>query len=367
MRDVSRATGLSMFAVSRALNGAGGVSEESREHILRAARELGYIPNRAAQELRRASRDTVAVITASTANSYYLEMMGGIQQALRPSDWTVVVGDVAVDGSYDPRLEDRMVQRLIKSRIAGVISTLTLKPENTRLLSIWDIPVVFVDSSPPPSARDFPSVTTDNYSASLVVGAHLAEHRFQDWLLLIYPPTWSTRFDRERGLRNSARTHGAELVVLESENDAEAGYRTLRDHLDRLGRLPDVLIAGNNPLLLGAMRLAKDRGAVIPDSMALVGYDEFPWSALVDPPLTLLNERSAEIGRHAAETLAEIIEGQAESERRGDSKAPVYLPRHQQQVSAGLVVRRSCGCGSVTASQARPDDDATPPVEMTLR
>lgn len=357
MRDVSQATGLSMFTVSRALSGADGVSEESREQVLKAARELGYIPNRAAQELRRASRDTVAVITASTSNSYYLEMMAGIQQALRPSNWTVVVGDVAVDGAYDPGLEDRMVKRLIESRAAGVISTLTLKPDNTRLLSSWDIPVVFVDSAPPESARDFPSVTTDNYSASLIVGAHLAAHRFSDWLLLIYPPKWSTRLDRERGLGDSARAHGALLTVLESENDAESGYRTLAAHLDRAGGLPDVVVAGNNPLVLGAMKLAKERGIAIPDHMALVGYDEFAWSALVDPPLTLLNERSEEIGRKAALALAEIIDAQAEAERSGGSKAPVYLPRHQQQVAANLVVRRSCGCGAPRTTKRNGRED----------
>lgn len=345
MRDVSRATGLSMFTVSRALSGAEGVSDGSREQVLKAARELGYIPNRAAQELRRASRDTVAVITASTANSYYLEMMAGIQQALRPSNWTVVVGDVAVDGAYDPRLEDRMVLRLIESRVAGVISTLTLTPENTSLLSTWDIPVVFVDSAPPPSARDFPSVTTDNYSASLIVGDHLASHRFKNWLFLVYPPKWSTRFARERGLRDSAKIHGAMLAVLESENDAASGYQTLRDHFDTTGRLPDVLIAGNNPLLLGAMKLAKDHGIAIPDEMALVGYDEFAWSEIVDPPLTLLNEQSAKIGLLAARTLTEIIDVQTEAGRSGRSEAPVYLPRHQQQVPAALVVRASCGCG----------------------
>ena len=126
-----------MFAVSRALNGADGVSEESREHILRAARELGYIPNRAAQELRRASRDTVAVVTASTANSYYLEMMAGIQQALRPSDWTVVVGDVAVDGSYDPGLEDRMIQRLIESAMNCCVCAITPAMLSTLSRATW--------------------------------------------------------------------------------------------------------------------------------------------------------------------------------------------------------------------------------------
>ena len=64
MRDVSEATGFSMFTVSRALNGGDGVADDSRELILKVARELGYVPNRAAQALRRSSRDSVAVITA---------------------------------------------------------------------------------------------------------------------------------------------------------------------------------------------------------------------------------------------------------------------------------------------------------------
>src|ERR1700712_2389764 len=94
MRDISRVTGLSMFTVSRALSGAEGVSELSRKQVQNVAKQLGYIPNRAAQELRKATRDSVAVVTANTSNSYYLDLMAGIQQALTPFNWTVVVGDV---------------------------------------------------------------------------------------------------------------------------------------------------------------------------------------------------------------------------------------------------------------------------------
>jgi LacI family transcriptional regulator len=271
--------------------------------------------------------------------------MAGIQQALRPSNWTVVVGDVAVDGVYDARLEDRMVQRLIESRTAGVISTLTLSPENTQLLASWDVPLVFVDSAPPENAADFPSVTTDNYNASLVVGQHLAEHNYKDWLFLVYPSKWSTRFDRERGIRDAAKLHGAEVTILESENDAVSAYATLAEHLDRIERLPHVLIAGNNPLLLGALNLLRSREIAIPVDMALVGYDEFAWAALLDPPLTVLNERSEEIGRRAAQTLSGIIDEQADAEKRGQPKAPVYRAEYQQQVPAELVIRKSCGCG----------------------
>ena len=199
MRDISRATGLSMFTVSRALNGAEGVSDLSREQVQKVATQLGYIPNRAAQELRKVTRDSVAVITANTANSYYLDLMAGIQQALTPSNWTVVVGDVAVDGIYSRRLEDRMIRRLIESRTAGVISTLTLTPENTKLLEQWGIPLVFVDSTPSKAFSHFPSVTTDNYNASLMVGEHLASHGYKDWAFLVYPSKWTSRLERERG------------------------------------------------------------------------------------------------------------------------------------------------------------------------
>lgn len=344
MRDVSRATGLSIFTVSRALNGGEGVSDASREHVRKAARELGYIPNRAAQELRRASRDSVAVITASTSNSYYLDLMSGIQQALRPSEWTIVVGDVAVDGAYDPCLEDRMVQRLIESRVAGVVSTLTLHEENLRLLEQWDIPVVFVDSSPPAVARHLPSVTTNNYAASLSVGEHLAQHGYKEWLFLLYPATWTTRFDRERGMRDAAAHHGAQLTVLESGNDAASAYSTLRTHLEKQETLPRVLIAGNNPLLLGALNCARDLALRIPDDLALIGFDEFAWAALIDPPLTVLNESSEQIGREAANTLARIIEGQTDADARGGDTRPQYRAGDTMQIPAQLIIRRSCGC-----------------------
>ena len=344
MRDISRVTGLSMFTVSRALSGAEGVSELSREQVQNVAKQLGYIPNRAAQELRKATRDSVAVITASTSNSYYLDLMAGIQQALTPSNWTVVVGDVAVDGIYSRLLEDRMIRRLIESRTAGVISTLTLSPENTKLLEQWGIPLVFVDSTPSEEFSHFPSVTTDNYNASLMVGAHLASHGYKDWAFLVYPSKWTSRLERERGIRDSAAIHGARVAVLESENDQVSGYSRFADYLNAVECLPEALIAGNNPLLLGALNCLRDRRINVPSDIAVVAFDEFAWSALLNPPVTVLNEQSAQIGRLAAATLSRIIDGQSEADKSGNTAHPVYLPEYKQQVPAELTLRRSCGC-----------------------
>ncbi|MBA7847099.1 LacI family DNA-binding transcriptional regulator [Klebsiella sp. RHBSTW-00484] len=332
MRDVSEATGFSMFTVSRALNGGDGVADDSRELILKVARELGYVPNRAAQALRRSSRDSVAVITAHASNSYYLNLMSGIQHMLQPSQWTVVLGDIAVNGIYDRTQEDRMINRLIESRMAGIISTVTLHPESLSLLAKWDIPVVFVDS-PPRGDHNFPSVTTDNYHASLLVGEHLAQHEYKNWLLLIYPERWTTRFERERGIRESAECCGATLRVLETENDAHSASEKLSQYLDSQAQLPDVLIAGNNPILLGSLQQLQQRQIAIPDDIALIGYDEFDWAPLLNPPLTVLNENSEEIGKQAAEMLIRLIK----EEGKGDTTTQLRVP-------AELVVRQSCGC-----------------------
>lgn len=344
IRDISKLTGLSLYTISQALRGADGVSTESRERVLAAANDIGYIPNRAAQDLRRTTRDSVGLITASTSNSYYLDLIGGIQRMVQQLAWTVIIADVAVDGHYDLEQEDRTVRRLIEARVAGVISTLTLRKENTDLLSKWGIPVVFVDSAAPAEAPDLPSVTTDNYQASMLVGDHLADHKYKTWLFLAYPAIWSTRVEREHGLRDAAANAGAVLSVVESANDAASACQALAAHLDASGQIPDVLIAGNNPMLLGALEHLRARGLSIPEDIALVGYDEFAWSNLIQPPLTLLNERSGEIGQQAARTLSEIILAQAAAEKRGESGVPVYQPEHQQQVGAELIVRRSCGC-----------------------
>lgn len=342
--DVSRVAGLSVYTVSRALSNSDGVSAASRKAVLRAAEELGYVPNRAAQQLRKNTRTTVTVMTASTSNYYYIDMMTGIQRVLRASNRTAMVADLAAEGMYTPEVEDATVQSLIQYRTAGVISTLTLQPHNLELLQKWDVPVVFVDSDPPAGADEVAAVTTDNYAASMEVGGHLAGHGYTDWLLLIYPARWSTRLERERGMRAAAEKHGARLVVLESENDAESAGRVLAAYLQESGHRPRAVVAGNNPMLRGALQVLREQNLTIPGEVALVAFDEFAWAPLLDPPITVLDEDSESIGEIAGGILMRLIDEQLEAEQDGGPVTPRYRAEDRREVGARLTVRRSCGC-----------------------
>ena len=165
------------------------------------------------------------------------------------------------------------------------------------------------------------------------MGNHLAQHGYKNWLLLIYPDRWTTRFERERGIREAAEQCGATLEVLETENDAQSASEKLSQYLARGEALPDVLIAGNNPILLGSLNQLQQRQIAIPGDMALIAYDEFDWAPLLNPPLTVLNENSEEIGRQAAEMLIRLIN----QEGKGEIETQLKVP-------AELVIRQSCGC-----------------------
>ncbi|WP_346767718.1 LacI family DNA-binding transcriptional regulator [Knoellia koreensis] len=342
---MSQHAGVSIYTVSRALGGGQDVAASTRERILQVANALGYVPNRAAQELRKNTRSSVTVLTASTSNAYYLDLMKGVQRVLRPTSRTVVVADIAAEGRYTRAVEDATVQQLIQSRTAGVIATLTLSAQNVKLLDDWDIPVVFVDSAPPAEATQVPSLTTDNVAASVRLGRHLAEHRFTSWLFVAYPTLWSTREPREQGLREAAAAAGAELHVLETDNDEASAFDQVRDWFETPGRVPpDVVVAGNNPLLHGTMRYLREKGIRIPQDIALVAFDEFPWAPLLDPPLTVVNEGSEAIGVEAATILSRIIDEQVRAETEGRPPKPKYLPEDRQVASADLIIRASCGC-----------------------
>ncbi len=345
LRDMSRATGLSTYTVSRALSNGDGVSAATREIVLQAARDAGYVPNRVAQQLRKNTRSSVAVITASTSNYYYIDLMKGIERTLRASDRTAIVADIAAEGVYTAELENATIQNLVQTRPAGIIATLTLSAANVLLLHDWDIPVVFVDSSPPELPILVPSITTDNFAASMNVGEHLAAHGYRDWLFLAYPARWSTRAERERGMREAARLAQANLTVIECENDLASAYAALTNCIDNSSAaMPRAIVAGNNPLLHGALHALADRNVSIPTQTAVIAFDEFAWAPLLNPSLTVLDENSEAIGIIAAQTLTRVIERQIEAERRGDAPTPIYEPGDRRQLSSHLIIRRSCGC-----------------------
>lgn len=344
MADVSRRSGLSIWTVSQVLNGKSGVSEKSRLAVQDAAAHLGYVVNSAARDLKRNRRSGISVITASTENSYYVDLVQGVHTELLGTTHTAMVSDIASKGHYSQEAEDQTIESVLGTRPAGLITTLPLSEKNLDLLERWEVLVVFVDSPLPAGSNRAASVTTDNLKASGDLGDHLGLHGYRNWVAVMYPSRWPTRAPRVQGLRDAAQRNGASLTVLDAENDMTSAAAALSDHLDS-GSSPDAIIAGNNPLLRGVMGALATHSLRAPQDLGLVSFDEFAWAPLTTPTMTLIDEDAALIGRQAAALLLDLIE-RRETSTGATAFTDIYKPQDQIVMPAKLTIRESCGCPS---------------------
>jgi LacI family transcriptional regulator len=346
LRDICRVADVSIFTASRALSGHDGVALETRERVHRIARELGYVANQVARNLKHSSSRTVGVLTANIENQYYALLVGALEKVVQERGFHCFVTDAVVDGAYSVERENQFIASLLEHRVAGVVVTYSLTQENMRRLSDWRLPILFVDCLPPPGYEHLPCITADNYAASREVGIHLAGHGYRVWGFVAHTPAWSTRRPREQGLRDEAAVHGARVEIIEGGNDGETAFRAVSAFLDGLPRRawPAVLYASNTPLLHGTLRALRDRRLRIPEDIAIVAFDEFDWAALLTPPVTVVDQRIQEIGTAAGRRLLDLFA--AAPEARGGA-APVV-----SQLKPFLRIRASCGCGAAKASRA---------------
>lgn len=346
LTDISRQLNLSIYTVSRAINGLSGVSDSTRQLVCATAEDLGYIANGNARDLRSGARCSVTLLTADTSNSYYLDLISGVESVLQVNDRSLFIADLAINGRYEQINEEILLQQVMENRPGGIISTLVLNEESRSRLRKWDMPVVFVDSIPEGIENsNFSYVATDNTDAAKKIGEHLGFHNYRKWLLLIYPDAWNTRTPRENGLRKAARQAGADIFVLECENNRNSAKHAICTLLDSGEFKPDVVLAANNPLLLGIMSAFNEKNVAVPRDIALVAFDDFAWGDLLTPRITLVAEDSYNIGVKAATYLLDQIYSREEVKKWNGAMTEDLNPVHEI-VEASLKIRESCGCSS---------------------
>jgi LacI family transcriptional regulator len=345
LRDVGHLTGLSPYSVSRALSGKSGVSEETRARVRAAAREAGYVANQLARSLKGNSSRTIGILAGGTGNQYYAMLIGAFDQALRAANFQSILADTVADGSYGRERETRMVSALLEQRVAAIMVTYSLAPDNLKLITDWDIPLIFVDCVPPKRYARYPAVACDNEQASQLVGDHFASHGYRKWAFVGYPKRWGSRVPRERAFLGAARRHGATVDVIETGNDPVTSYEAMSRYLaGHPAGTVDAIYCANTPLLQGTLRAVSQDGRRAGIDFGVIACDEFEWSALLQPSVTVVDQHTQDIGRAAAaKLLDELAEGRPADGGRAASA---------QLISPTLIVRQSCGCDLTSADDS---------------
>jgi len=329
LADVAKVAGVSASTASRALNGRGELSDETRAAVLEAARELQFEPSQLARSLRTRTTFTVGFVVPDVSSPFYATALKGAQGRLEEAGYRVLL----MDSEQDAGGEVEALRTLIAHRVDGLLVA-TVGIERGRfdeLASRRPTPCVFFDSEL--AGRGDGSVLLDNGPGIELLVDHLVQHGHSRIGLLVGSLRETSGTERRDAFNDAMRRHGLAVRrehVSGGRWSPEAGLVATRAILGT-PRPPTALVSSSVELALGAIAAARELGVRVPDELALATFDDAYFAELLDPPLTAVAYDPAEVGRRAAGLLVAAM-------RDGDGS------RRDERIRVELVRRRSCGC-----------------------
>jgi DNA-binding LacI/PurR family transcriptional regulator len=296
IRDVAKAAGVSTSTVSRALSRPDIVDAATRDRVLRVAEHLGYHPNRAARGLITGRTGNLGLILPDLANPFFPSVVKGIQQQAGQADYQVFVADT----DEDPTAELGLVRTLAKQVDGIILCSPRMKPAELREAASLAT-IVMVNRR----AGSLPAVAIDNGDGARQAVDHLVGLGHQRIGFVAGPrSSWSSR-ERLRGLRSSVDSAGVELAELGSFAPTFDGGRAAVDSVVTAG--VTAVVAYNDLVALGLCSALRDRGVDVPRELSIVGFDDIPMSAMVQPALTTVAIPKEQAGREAVDLLLHLL------------------------------------------------------------
>ena len=320
LRDVSEATGVSEMTVSRVLRNRGDVSEKTREKVLAAAKELGYVPNKIAGALASSRVNLVAVIIPSLSNMVFPEVLTGINKVLEETELQPVVGVT----DYQPEKEEKVLFEMLSWRPSGVIIAGLEHTDAARaMLSAAGIPVVEIMDTDGKPVDAMVGISHRRAGREMAKAILKAGYRHIGFMGTKMPLDHRAR-KRFEGFTEVLAKEGVEIEDREFYSGGSAlakGREMTAAMLERSPEL-DFLYYSNDMIGAGGLLYLQEQGIDVPGQIGLAGFNGVELLQGLPRKLATMDSCRQEIGRKAAE----IIIGQL-GETAEDIDTTVKLPR----------------------------------------
>ena len=325
IHDIAKAAGVSVSTVSRVQNDKDDVAPETYERVQRVIREMGYASSLAARGMRSRRTNVIGLIMPDVANPYCVEVMRGVNQAIVQSDYDLLIyttGDIWKHGTTDQ--ERRYVALLNGSITDGMI---IVTPAATNFST--DAPVVAID--PNNESPDCPAIIATNRAGALAAMAYLTGlgHRRIGHITGRLDLISANR--RLRGYKEGLAAAGIPLdekLIQIGDYLTECAVECARTLLS-LDDPPTAIFAANDMSAIGVYQVAREMGLRIPEDLSVVGFDNLRESALLNPPLTTVDQFISKTGTLAVDMVVRLVKGEA-------------LETNLHKIPTQLVVRDSC-------------------------
>ncbi len=309
IRDIARKLNLSIGAVSRALDGYPDISEETRQRVSQAAREMGYVPNRAARQLRRRKADTLGFVLPAArprfGDPFFSELLAGLGDEANRHGFDLLVATAAPGSETEERLYRTWVQG---NKVDGIVlARLRLQDWRVRFLAAEHFPFVGLERSL--DEVEFPHVMVDNCGSVAALVAHLVECGFERIAYIGGPEELKIQADRQRGYRSGLEAAGLPFrpgFTCTADMTSTGGYEAALGLL-ALAEPPDAFVCINDETAFGVLHAAHQKGLAVGRDLGVAGFDGVQEAAHSQPPLTTIDQPVYEIARLLVQILVQRI------------------------------------------------------------
>ncbi|MEE1927259.1 LacI family DNA-binding transcriptional regulator [Streptomyces sp. TRM 70351] len=309
MKDVAARAGVGLKTVSRVVNGESGVTEETERRVREAIAALGFRRNDSARILRKGRTASIGLVLEDLADPFYGPLSRAVEDAARAEGALLFHGSSA----EDPERERELALAFCARRVDGLIIVPAsddhayLEPE-----AAAGTAVVFVDR--PGSRLEADTVLSDNFTGARDGVAHLIAHGHRRIGFLGDAPRIHTAAERLRGYRAAMASAGLEVAPDWTALGPTTPERVRTDAVRMLSgpQAVTALFSGNNRVTATVVRVL----AGLRRPVALVGFDDLELADLLDPPVTVVAQDAARLGRTAAALLFRRLAGARDAAHR---------------------------------------------------
>lgn len=300
LRDVAEQAGVSPTTASLVLGGREmRISEETRQRVLRTARELDYRPNLTARSLRTQESSTIGLVADSIATGHYGGdlIRGSLTAALRHGHRLLVC---EADG--DPSLEAALIEDLVGRQVNGLIIATSSHDRVVAPRGLRGVPLVLLNCR---CASSVPAIVPDEEQGGRSAAGLLldAGHRERIWMVGETPERSLPGAGRREGVVARLAEAGTRLEVeLACRWWPEGSYEVMRAALAE-GRRPGAVICLNDRIAFGVSQAMTEVGLVVPTDVSLVSFDDSELATWLRPALSSIGLPELEMGRLAVEAL----------------------------------------------------------------
>ena len=300
IREVAQRAGVSTATVSRVVNGSSHVTPETRDKILQIIQDLNYVPDGLARGTAMQQSRIIGMIVPDIRNGSFAEIYLGASDVASRHGYVMWL----VDSNDNPKHEREMWLQLRRVRVDGVLVTPVDSRVNSEVWKTSPVPLCFVDRNVDSLLCDF--VGIDNFHGVYEATKFLLNNRHTHLGIIAGPQSNSAGRDRLAGFmaamhEAACNVHRDDVAI--GDFHEKSGYLLGRRMLAK-DPPPSGIVVCNNLMTSGLLQAIADTASVrLGETVAVIGFDDFPLATAMDPALSVVSRPMREVGAKAAELL----------------------------------------------------------------